>query len=75
LASRNAAEEMGSQARGGTVRNTWNTGSSPRIAHTDWPMIAPTRMPTIVAAPKPIATRWSEVRTRQPKPISCEPAT
>ena len=28
-------------------------GSSPRMAHTDWPMTAPTTTPTIAARPKP----------------------
>ncbi len=73
--SRNAASEIGSQASGGTVRRTWKIGSSPRIAQTDWPMRAPSRTPTIAAMPKPIATRCSEVNTRQPSPMSCGPAT
>ena len=71
--SRNAASEIGSQASGGTVRSTWKIGSSPRIAQTDWPMSAPSSTPTIAARPKPIATRCSEISTRQPSPMSCEP--
>ena len=42
--SRNAASESGSHASGGTVRNTWKIGSSPRIAQIDWPMMAPMSM-------------------------------
>jgi len=33
--SRKAASESGSQASGGIVRSTWNSGSSPRMAQTD----------------------------------------
>ena len=44
--SRKAASEIGSQASGGSVRRTWKIGSSPRIAQTDWPMMAPSTMPT-----------------------------
>ena len=39
--SRNAASESGSQASGETVRSTWKIGSSPRIAHIDWPIRVP----------------------------------
>ena len=73
LESRNAASDSGSQASGGTVRRTWKTGSSPRIAQTDWPTSAPSATPTIAARPKPMATRCSEISTRQASPISCEP--
>ena len=69
--SRNAASAIGSQASGGTVRSTWKIGSRPRIAQTDWPTRAPSSTPTTAARPKPIATRCSEVRMRQPRPMSC----
>src|SRR5581483_5742715 len=73
--SRNAASEIGSQASGEIVRNTWKIGSSPRMAQTDCPISVPSRIPTTPAKPYPIATRWSEVQTRQPSPMSCGPAT
>ena len=47
--SRNAASDSGSQASGGIVRSTWKIGSSPRIAHTDWPISVPTATPTMAA--------------------------
>ena len=75
LASRKAASEIGSQASGGTVRSTWKIGSSPRMAQVDWPTMAPMTMPAAAARPKPMATRCSEVRTRQPRPISWLPLT
>ena len=68
--SRNAASESGSQASGGTVRRIWKIGSSPRVAHTDWPMKAPSATPATAARPKPMATRCSEASTRQARPIS-----
>ncbi len=43
--TRKAASESGSQASGGIVRSTWNTGSSPRIAHSDWPTSVPSITP------------------------------
>ena len=36
-----AASDSGNQASGGTVRRIWKIGSSPRVAHTDCPMKAP----------------------------------
>ena len=49
--SRNAASEIGSQASGEMVRSTWKIGSSPRMAHTDWPMMVPSAMPMTPARP------------------------
>ena len=49
--SRNAASEIGSQAKGGTVRSTWKIGSRPRIAQTDWPTSVPSVMPITAARP------------------------
>ena len=48
--SRKAASDSGSQASGGMVRSTWNSGSSPRIAQTDWPTSVPSAMPAIAAS-------------------------
>ncbi len=49
--SRNAASEIGSQASGEIVRRIWKIGSSPRIAHTDWPTSVPSMMPITAAKP------------------------
>src|SRR6267378_2184795 len=49
--SRKAASEIGSQASGEIVRSTWNSGSRPRMAHTDWPMMVPSAMPMTPAKP------------------------
>ena len=43
--SRNAASDSGSQASGGIVRSTWNSGSSARIAHLLLPISTPSAMP------------------------------
>ena len=55
--SRKAASESGSQASGGIVRSTWKIGSSPRIAHSDWPTSVPSSTPATTASAKPSATR------------------
>ena len=47
--SRNPASEIGSQASGGTVRNTWNSGSRPRNAQVDWPTSTPRLTPASTA--------------------------
>ena len=48
--SRKAASESGSQASGEMVRSTWKIGSSPRMAHTDWPTNVPSATPTTAAS-------------------------
>ena len=73
--SRKAASDSGSQASGGIVRSTWKIGSRPRMAQIDWPITAPMSTPTTAARPKPMPTRCSDVSTRQPRPMSCGPAT
>ena len=45
----NPASEIGSQARGGTVRSTWNSGSSPRSAQVDCPTSTPRLTPATTA--------------------------
>jgi hypothetical protein len=48
--SRKPASEIGSQASGGTVRSTWNSGSRPRSAQVDWPTSTPRLTPTTTAS-------------------------
>ena len=50
LLSWKPAREIGSQASGGTVRNTWNTGSRPRRAQVDCPTSTPSPTPAITAS-------------------------
>src|SRR3989304_1226274 len=66
--SRKAASDRGSQASGGTVRNIWKIGSRPRIAQSDWPPIAPNRVPTPAPKPEPAGASLQRGESPQPEP-------
>src|SRR5215210_2685942 len=72
-ASRKAASESGSQASGGTVRSTWNSGSSPRVASGEVPISSPVAMPATAESAKPSATRWRLASRCQNSPLSSPP--
>ena len=72
-ASRNTAREIGSQARGGTVRSTWKIGSRPRWAQVLDPIRTPRAMPTTAQSEKPTNTRLRLVATCQNRPLSTPP--
>lgn len=73
FASCSAASEIGSQARGGTVRSTWKIGSRAEWANRLDPTRTPRATPTTAENPNPIATRCRLVSACQNRPLSTPP--
>ena len=75
LASWNTISEIGNQASGGTVRNTWITGSRPLPKKRFSPSRPPMPIPTSAASPYPRATLCSDSRICQPRPLLVPPSS
>lgn len=65
--------QMGNHARGDTGRSSWTTGLAACHALRLAPINSPSGMPTRAAMVKPVNTRWREMRSWRPMPLSLGP--
>src|SRR3569833_676719 len=69
----NTSKPNNNQASGDTGRRMLMMGDSMRLRKSKRPTMKPSGIPTAAAAPKPMPTRYSELRMFQPMPWSLGP--